>query len=141
MFVTPPTRVIQELGALRVEALVDLEEQEQSQLVLLQGLSLPPGKNILLYTRNWLHLPGATQRGLTFPREIPAIYEAEINCSRRGMKSLLRLHESNTHTSFRVNGRSLSLLSYPQCRLAHGDIVQIGTDITLRYDSLFGNFA
>lgn len=140
MFIIPQTRVIQDLGVFLVEALVDSEEQEHAQLVLLQGLSLPPGKKILLYRRNWLHLPGDMRREPSFPRKSPMIYEAGITCSQRET-CMLRLHKSNKHTPFRVNGRYLSLSSYPQYRLTPGDILQIGANITLRYDSLSLHFA
>lgn len=135
MITLPQTRIIHDLGAFRVEALVGADEHERARLILLQEAPVFSDGTIFLYSRNWLHLFSGDIRKPAFPRHAPEIYEAVIIFNRRG-ECELRLHDSNNHTPFRVNGRYLSLSSCPACPLSHGDMLQIGTDIFLRYESL-----
>lgn len=132
----PKTRIIQDLGLLRFETLVDADEREQAQLVVLKGFRSK--KKVLLYSLNWVHiLPSSKSknRKLVHSQLEPPDYEAVIDHDEQG-RGKIQLISGDSHILVRVNSKYLSLMNQPEVNLTDGDLLQFNnSNIFMRYES------
>lgn len=133
----PKTRIIQDLGLLRFEALVDADEREQAQLVVLKGFRSK--KKVLLYSLNWVHIlppSKSNNRQLVHSQLAPPDYEAIIDHDQQG-RGKIQLYSGDSHVLVRVNSKYLSLMNQPEVYLTDGDLLQFSnSNIFMRYESV-----